>query len=257
MHPLSYTPINLSPITPVHLLVHPSAYGSMRRMFGTRFYIPVLITLFGFVFLLGTLGARSVYAHPKPLDDLGGHFDERSGLNHYHKPRFDQSRLEQSLSWGSFQKQAVIRGVLARIDQPDAVWIKINYRPAFLDLAQHIPPSHIDQENSLVKVWLQHVSPELSVNEDKRFNAWFKERVVYEIRTRLEGKTVTAHLDLEAASKRPRGVVFFGEESLNLWLVTNGWSYYLLSDPPSPYHEQFVLAEDSARRRKVGLWKNH
>ncbi|MDH4246778.1 MAG: thermonuclease family protein [Deltaproteobacteria bacterium] len=203
----------------------------------------------------GMLSVPVSLAHPNDMDEFGGHFDERSGLYHYHKPRFDQSRLDEALNWTEFKQEAVVKGVLARVDRPDAVWIKIPYRPAFLDLAQYLPPSHVDKDKSLIQVWLLYVSTEISINEDKRYNAWFKERVVFEMRSRLEGKAVTVHLDLRAASQRPRGMVFFGEESLNLWLVLNGWSFYLLGEESGPYHESFIKAEDSARRRKVGLWQ--
>ena len=54
---------------------------------------------------------------------------------------------------------------------------------------------------------------------------------------------------------RIEGMVWSGDTNLNLWMIRNGWSYYLLSDQSPPEHEELITAEREARENKVGLWK--
>ena len=50
-------------------------------------------------------------------------------------------------------------------------------------------------------------------------------------------------------------MVWTGDTNINVWLVRNGWSFYLLETEPPPEHEDLLAAENEAKLRQVGLWK--
>ena len=45
------------------------------------------------------------------------------------------------------------------------------------------------------------------------------------------------------------------ETNINLWLIRNGWSFYMLGEEVSTEHQEFLAAENEAREKQVGLWK--
>ena len=52
----------------------------------------------------------AVVAHPGDLDEWGGHFDEKTHLYHYHKPRLNIGKeKQQHLLWESFPDRGVVR----------------------------------------------------------------------------------------------------------------------------------------------------
>ena len=50
-------------------------------------------------------------------------------------------------------------------------------------------------------------------------------------------------------------MIWSGDTNLNLWMIRNGWSYYLLPDEKPEEHEELIAAEKEAREKQVGLWK--
>ena len=51
------------------------------------------------------------------------------------------------------------------------------------------------------------------------------------------------------------GIIWSGETNINVWLIRNGWSFYLLGEELPLEHNEFLAAENEAREKKVGLWK--
>ncbi|MDH5752781.1 MAG: thermonuclease family protein [Deltaproteobacteria bacterium] len=194
-------------------------------------------------------------AHPNDLDEFGGHFDDKTGQYHYHRPRRDAAlEKSKSLKWTTYPHRGTLTATVVRIDRPDAIWVQPSFRPVFQELADKISATHRDDKQAMIQIWPLFVSPESSVNQGERYNSWFKEQVVYELKKKLLGKEVQIHFDLDNATRRPRGMLFLGEENLNLWMVLSGWSFYVLGDEKGPYHKNFIQAEDMARRNRVGLW---
>ena len=70
------------------------------------------------------------------------------------------------------------------------------------------------------------------------------------------GKDVVVQFRIVQKGQRVYAMIFMGQENINLWLVLNGWSYYLLNQGENPFETKFVQAEDLARKRKVGLWRS-
>jgi hypothetical protein len=195
-------------------------------------------------------------AHPGDLDEFGGHFDERTGGYHYHKPVWDLAkRTKEFLNWNRPGLVGELTGVVEKVERPDAIWIKIPYRPAFENLAGTISAQNRDDKGTLVRIWFRYVSPERSaLSQDREYVDWFRKKVVFELDRKLIGKSVTVQFEIESPSGRPYGMVLLGEENINVWLVLHGWSYSLLAAEKTPYDETFAEAEQIARREKAGLW---
>ena len=197
-----------------------------------------------------------VSAHPGSLDEFGGHFNDKTGSYHYHRPRAEmRQRKKEFLTWSKAGTSGEMRGKVVKIERPDAFWVRVPYRPAYEDLAKVITPGNRKNREQLVKVWFQHVSPEASVNRGKAFNEWFRKKVKYELARKLRGQDVTVQFKIVQQGKRIFGMVLLGEENINLWLVLNGWSFYLLAEGGNPFEKKFLQAEDLARKQKSGLWQ--
>ncbi|MCZ6557980.1 MAG: thermonuclease family protein [SAR324 cluster bacterium] len=195
-------------------------------------------------------------AHPGDLDRYGGHFSDKSGEYHYHRPRATMNkRKKEFLTWVERGRTGEIRGKVVKIERPDAVWVHIPYRPAYQDLHRVLTSANRNAKDQLVKVWFLHASPEASANLGKKYNQWFRKKVSYELGQKLIGKDVVVQFRIVQKGQRVYAMIFMGKENINLWLVLNGWSYYLLNQGENPIEEKFVRAEDLARKRKVGLWR--
>jgi len=131
----------------------------------------------------------------------------------------------------------------------------VPYRPAFQELVPLISASNRDDQKQLLRVWLLFVSPEETGARSRKFTEWFDKKVVYELKRKLMGKEVSVQFQrLEGEARRLRGMIFLGEENINLWLVLGGWSYYVIGEGANPADAQFRQAEDLARKDKSGIW---
>ena len=200
--------------------------------------------------------AGGAFAHPGDLDEFGGHFDERTGHYHYHRPVWDLAkRTKEFLNWTRPGQTGELTGTYEKVDSPDAIWIKIPYRPAFENLATAVSAQNRDDRKALVRMWFRYVSPENSaLSQDRKYIEWFRKKVSFEIDRKLAKQQVTVQFEIDPATHRPQGMVLLGEENINVWLVLSGWSFYLLNEDKSPYDKAFLEAEQIARKEKAGLW---
>jgi endonuclease YncB( thermonuclease family) len=194
-------------------------------------------------------------AHPGALDEYGGHFDGQ-GFYHYHKPARDMAvRKGEWLEWVRFPLAGTVQGVAETVDESADLWVRVPYRPAYQELVQDVAPANRDDRRQLVRVVFLHVSPRETGARNPRFKEWFRKQVAHELNQKLRDQPVTVNFQVVGGQAGLlRGMVFLGEENVNLWLVLNGWSYYVLSDGESPYDARFRQAEDAARRDKSGIW---
>ena len=197
-----------------------------------------------------------VAAHPGAYDEFGGHFDDKTGHYHYHNPAWDLSnRTKEYLNWTKLGVSGELTGTFEKVDRPDAIWIKIPHRPAYQNLSSSVSAQNRDDKNALVRVWFRYVSPENSaLTQDESYVQWFRKKVVFELDRKLAKRPVTVQFTIDRVTRRPQGMVLLGEENVNVWLVLNGWSFYLLNQDKSPYDTAFVEAEQTARKGKAGLW---
>lgn len=198
------------------------------------------------------------WSHPGKLDKYGGHFNEKTDTYHYHRPRGLLSKNKKGfINWAERDRSGEVRGKIVKIERPDAVWLRVTHRPAYQDLSRLLSGGNRSNKDQLVKIWFLHVSPEASVNLGKKYNAWFRKKVKFELGQKLIGKEVVVQFRIVQQGQRMYAMVFLGEENINLWLVLNGWSYHLLNQGENPYEKDFLRAEMLAKKRKVGLWRGN
>lgn len=197
------------------------------------------------------------WGHTGPLDEFGGHFDEKTGKYHYHRPGKNRvSRKRAVLSWVKFKKSGVMKGWVEKFERPNALWIRLDYRPAYVDLAPLVSESNRDDKKELLRIWMKYVSPEETGRLSKKFSTAFNRRVLFELTRKAAGKRVSVQFDvLGSGAGRIRGLAFLEEENLNLWIVSSGWSFYVVGDGKNRYDKLFRKAEDHARRKKSGIWR--
>ena len=195
-------------------------------------------------------------AHPGELDEYGGHFNLTSGMYHYHKPRWDLVRRSREyLHWQLEKQKGELVGEVASVERPDAVWIHISYLPAYKRLAKELSKDSRNDSRQEIRLWLRYVSPEASaMGRDKTYREWFAKKVVYELDSKLRGKPVTAQFEFIPSAGKLRGLLFSGEENVNIWLILQGYSFYMLEKKTNPHDARFSDAEKLAQKDKVGLW---
>ena len=124
-------------------------------------------------------------------------------------------------------------------------------------MTQYVSASNRDDRRQAFRVALSHVSPEETGARDPRFSEWFRSKVAFELEQKVREQPVRVEFRIVGGMPgRLRGMVFLGEENLNLWMVLNGWSYYVVSDGETPYNAQFRQAEDTARSGRAGIWEH-
>jgi len=202
------------------------------------------------------LAPGAARAHPGKLDQYGGHFYEETGQYHYHKPDKGMAlEKRKHLTWSEYPRKGIVTGRLERIDRPNALWLFVPYRPAYQELVGLVSPGNRDDRLQLLRVWLLYVSPEETGSQSSRVSKWFDGKVAYELKQKAGNQDLTVHFEmLGGDAGRMRAMVFLGEENINLWLVRNGWSFYVMGEGGNPYDDLFRNAEDEARKNKAGIW---
>lgn len=209
------------------------------------------------VALLAGPGATRALANPQKLDQYGGYFDERTGQYIYHHPPRDMAlQKAKYLQWVHFPDTGTVKGTVAKVTSADTLWIQVGYRFAYQELAQHIAKDNKDGRTMLLRVDLSHISPRETAAHNPRILDWFLSKAAYELRQKLLGHKVTVNFTIVGGEvSRLRGMVFEGGDNVNLWMVLNGWSYYMLGEEKNPYDKLFRNAEALARRNKAGIWQ--
>jgi Staphylococcal nuclease homologue len=195
------------------------------------------------------------------LDEYGGRFNERTGLYEYHHPSMQMAEQKrQYLNWVHYPIQGIVKGDVDSIAGPASFWLHMDYRPAYQELIQNVALPNRDDHKLLVRVDLAYVSPEETGSRDPKFAEYFRNKVEFELKQKLVGQAVTVNFSIYGGDLgRLRGMVFLGKEAqdnVNLWLVLNGWSYYVVGDSANPYDKRFREAEDLAKRDQAGIWKS-
>ncbi|MGK5093128.1 thermonuclease family protein [Deltaproteobacteria bacterium TL4] len=149
-----------------------------------------------------------------------------------------------------------MEGMIMRITDSESVWVRIDNRREYRKWTYKLSTNSLDVDRQEIRVYLSYVSPKDSVSRGKKYNDWFKNNVAYQMGKNFYGRRVRIDYELQDKTFRLIGMVWVQDTNINLWLVKNGLSFYLLGEVPSPYHQDFLDAEQSARQNKLGLWKN-
>ena len=166
--------------------------------------------------------------------------------------RMDDRKTSKPLSTVS---ENVLIGVFSRVTDSESVWIRIESRSEFRKWTFKLSKQNLNLPRQEVRVWLKYVSPKLSISHGKQYNEWFRKKAAFELQKIFYNRQVRINYDFSDKLYRLDGMIWTGDTNINVWLVRNGWSFYLLETEPPPEHVDLLAAENEAKQSQVGLWK--
>ena len=166
--------------------------------------------------------------------------------------RMDEKKNSKILSRVS---EKMFSGIFSRVTDSESVWIRIDNRSKYRKWTFKLSKKNLNLQRQEVRVWLKNVSPKLSVSYGKEYNEWFLKKSSFELQKMFYNRQVRVVYDYSEKLFRLDGIILSGETNINVWLIRNGWSFYLLGEDPPLEHKEFLAAETEAREKKVGLWK--
>ena len=166
--------------------------------------------------------------------------------------RMDQRKKSKTLSKVS---EKMISGIFSRVTDSESVWNRIDNRSKYRKWTFKLSKKNLNLQRQEVRVWLKYVSPKLSVSYGKEYNEWFLKKSAYELQKIFYNRQVRVVYDYSEKLYRLDGILWSGDTNINVWLIRNGWSFYLLGEETPPEHQEFLEAENEAREKQVGLWK--
>ena len=166
--------------------------------------------------------------------------------------RMDERKKSKTLSKVS---ENMFSGIFSRVTDSESVWIRIDNRSKYRKWTFKLSKKNLNLQRQEVRVWLKYVSPKLSVSHGKEYNEWFLKKSAYELQKMFYNRQVRVVYDYSEKLYRLDGILWSGDTNINVWLIRNGWSFYLLGEEPPPEHQEFLAAENEAREKQVGLWK--
>ena len=166
--------------------------------------------------------------------------------------RMDNRKKSKPLRTGI---ENILIGIFSRVTDSESVWIRIENRSEFRKWTFKLSKQNLNLPRQEVRVWLKFVSPKLSISHGKEYNEWFRKKAAFEMQKIFYNRQVRINYDFSEKLFRLDGIIRSGETNINIWLIRNGWSFYLLGNETPPEHEDMLAAENEAKQRQVGLWK--
>ena len=151
--------------------------------------------------------------------------------------------------------EKMFSGIFSRVTDSESVWIRIDNRSKYRKWTFKLSKKNLNLQRQEVRVWLKYVSPRLSVSHGKEYNEWHLKKSAYDLQKVFYNRQVRVVYDYSEKLYRLEGILLSGDTNINVWLIRNGWSFYLLGEEPPLEHREFLAAENEAREKKVGLWK--
>ncbi|MDC0224876.1 thermonuclease family protein [Deltaproteobacteria bacterium] len=166
--------------------------------------------------------------------------------------RMDNRKKSKPLRTGI---ENILIGIFSRVTDSESVWIRIENRSEFRKWTFKLSKQNLNLPRQEVRVWLKFVSPKLSISHGKEYNEWFRKKAAFEMQKIFYNRQVRINYDFSEKLFRLDGIISSGDTNINIWLIRNGWSFYLLGNETPPEHEDMLAAENEAKQRQVGLWK--
>ncbi len=149
----------------------------------------------------------------------------------------------------------ILIGVFSRVTDSESVWIRIERRSEYRKWTFKLSKKNLNLPRQEVRVWLKYVSPKLSISHGNEYNEWFRKKAAFEMQKIFYNRQVRINYEYSDKLFRLDGMVWTGDTNINIWLIRNGWSFYLLEKEPPLEHKDLLAAENEAKQLKVGLWK--
>ena len=166
--------------------------------------------------------------------------------------RMDDRKKSKPLSTVS---ENILIGVFSRVTDSESVWIRIERGSEYRKWTFKLSKKNLNLPRQEVRVWLKYVSPKLSISHGNEYNEWFRKKAAFEMQKIFYNRQVRINYDYSDKLFRLDGMVWTGDTNINIWLIRNGWSFYLLDNEPPLEHKDLLAAENEAKQLKVGLWK--
>jgi len=166
--------------------------------------------------------------------------------------RMDERKKSKTLSKVS---EKIFSGIFSRVTDSESVWIRIDNRSKYRKWTFKLSKKNLNLQRQEVRVWLKNVSPKLSVSFGKEYNEWFLKKSSYELQKMFYNRQVRVLYDYSEKLFRLDGIIWSGDTNINVWLIRNGWSFFLLEEETPLEYKEYIAAENEAREKKVGLWK--
>ena len=87
------------------------------------------------------------------------------------------------------QRQTV-SGIVSRVADSESIWLRIDDRGEFRKWTYQLSKSSLNLSRQEIRVYLQYVSPKLSINRGKEYNEWFQKKVAFELGKSFNGRSV-------------------------------------------------------------------
>ena len=152
--------------------------------------------------------------------------------------------------------EKILNGTFSRVTDSESIWVRIDSRSDFRKWTFKLSKKNLNLPRQEVRVWLKYVSPKLSVSFGKEYNDWFRKKSAFEMQKIFYNRQLRINYDYSEKLFRLDGMVWTGDTNINVWLVKNGWSFYLLENDTPKEHNDFLDAENEAKKNQVGLWKS-
>ena len=149
----------------------------------------------------------------------------------------------------------ILIGVFSRVTDSESVWVRIERRSEYRKWTFKLSKKNLNLPRQEVRVWLKYVSPKLSISHGNEYNEWFRKKAAFEMQKIFYNRQVRINYDYSDKLFRLDGMVWTGDTNINIWLIRNGWSFYLLENEQPLEHKDLLAAENEAKQLKVGLWK--
>ena len=207
------------------------------------FYRILLMAIF---FLFGSLGGQILEVRAEE-----GFFKTETIRQKLFERMDDRKKLKPLRT----VSENILIGVMSRVTDSESVWIRIENRSEYRKWTFKLSKKNLNLSRQEVRVWFKYVSPKLSISHGKEYNEWFRKKAAFEMQKIFYNRQVRINYDFSEKLFRLDGMVWTGDTNINVWLIRNGWSFYLLENEPPPEHEELLAAENEAKQLQVGLWK--
>ena len=167
--------------------------------------------------------------------------------------RMDDRKKSKPLRKGI---DSVLTGIFSRVTDSESVWVRIENRSEFRKWTFKLSKQNLNLSRQEVRIWLKYVSPKLSISHGKEYNEWFRKKAAFEMQRVFYNRQVRINYDFSEKLLRLYGMIWSGETNINIWLVRNGWSFYLLDSEQPIEHQDLIAAEEEAKKQQVGLWES-
>ena len=139
--------------------------------------------------------------------------------------RMDDRKKSKPLRKGI---DSVLTGIFSRVTDSESVWVRIENRSEFRKWTFKLSKQNLNLSRQEVRIWLKYVSPKLSISHGKEYNEWFRKKAAFEMQRVFYNRQVRINYDFSEKLLRLYGMIWSGATNINIWLVRNGWSFYLL-----------------------------